>query len=380
MSVRLRFFTILLFIVFVEYFGLTQISSQTGTNLSDRDKAGLRGPVKTVVDEQTLTTFEAKTFISTEVIEYSPDGRFMERRHDNPDGSQWVTAYTYAADGRLLKVSYGKDGTSPDSETTYQYDEQKRLLGTKSGDRNEIRYQYDETGGKTMIESYSQEPLQAGVAYVSHWDGTDLGFGRLPGGKVVTSYNEKDVAIGAKFYDTQAKLVGHIERQFDAQGRVISEKQIADAPELLVPEEFGSQLNSEQLKAVGGFMAAGMHDRGISYSYDAQGRMTQRRRNGGVFGEEVTATTYNEQGDKTLETTTAAMNPEFGKVYGLSEGGVMVPTGNAPPAQPPSTYETKYTYEYDQRGNWTEQKVESRSTSGEPYTTTTTYRRKLTYY
>jgi YD repeat-containing protein len=356
-----------------------QSAQQAGAEMSDRGKAGLRGPVKTLVEEQTFTSPDNQSFVSTTITEYSPEGKILQRRNENQYGPQYVTTYTYAADGRLLKISSGKSDAPPDSAETYLYDEKKRLIGTKS-DGHETRFEYDDSGRKTMVETYAATPLTPGVAYATHWEGSDLGFGALPGGSVHTSYNEHDVATGAKFYEAQGKLVGHIERQFDGQGRVISEKQVTDAPELLVPEELSSQLNPEQLKAVGGFIAAGMHERGTSYSYDAQGRIAQMRRSGGVFGEEITATSYNEQGDKTLETTTAAMNPELGRAYGLSDNGVMVPTGSAPPVQAPSTHETKYTYEYDKRGNWTEQTMESRSTSGEPYTTTTTHRRKLTYY
>jgi hypothetical protein len=44
-----------------------------------------------------------------------------------------------------------------------------------------------------------------------------------------------------------------------------------------------------------------MYSDEISYSYDAQGRMTGKEKRGGVFGAEITSLTYNEHGDKAEE-------------------------------------------------------------------------------
>jgi len=101
-------------------------------------------------------------------------------------------------------------------------------------------------------------------------------------------------------------------------------------------------------------MIAGMRNSVISYSYDAQGRVTERHRSGGVFGEQVTITTYNDHGDKASERETMVMRSDTGP-WNLTESGAFVPTGKPNPPQPPSSSETQYTYQYDQYGNWTEQ-------------------------
>jgi hypothetical protein len=44
-------------------------------------------------------------------------------------------------------------------------------------------------------------------------------------------------------------------------------------------------------------MAGGMMNGSVSYSYDAQGRVIEKHRSGGVFGEEVLISTYNDLGD-----------------------------------------------------------------------------------
>jgi YD repeat-containing protein len=377
MHVRLSFAIILVFVVSIAWFALAQ---QTGRVMSDRDKARLRGPVKTVVDEQTFSGADGQQLLTTRTTAYAPDGRIVEVRVGNPDGSEWVTSYIYYSDGRLLKTVFGKVGSASSSETTYSYDEARRLIGVKSGANNQIRYQYDDKGRKSVIESYDSKSLPPKTAHATHWEGTDLGFAPYPGGTLTTLYNEQDVATGARLCDADGKLVAHIERKFDAEGRITAEEQVADAPELMIPEQLRSTLNREQAKSMGAFMAGGFHNRAIAYSYDVQGRVTERHRSGGVFGEEVTITKYNDHGDKASERTTTLMNPEVGREYSLNEDGTMIPAGPPQATQPPATYETQDTYQYDGYGNWIEQTTVARTRPDTAFRPNSSRRRKLTYY
>jgi YD repeat-containing protein len=377
MHVRLSCANVLILVASTAWSALAQQSSQTGAPVSDRDKAGLRGPVKTLLEENTFSRPDGQQLLTT-TTKYTPDGRILEERTKNPDGSEWVTSYTYHPDGRLLKTVTGNAGSTDRSETTNLYDEARRLVAVKSGDNVQTRYQYDDTGRKSAIESYDSKPLAPNTAYATHWDGTDLGFVPSPGGKVTTGYNEQGVATGAQFYDAEGNLVGHIVRKFDPEGRVIAEEQAADAPQVNLPEEIRSKLNPEQMKSVGA-MIAGMQNSVISYSYDAQGRVTERHRSGGIFGERVTVTTYNDHGDKASERETTVMSPDTGP-WNLTEAGAFVPAGKPNPHQPPLSSETQYSYQYDQYGNWTEQTIVSRSQPDEAFRPGTVIRRKLTYY
>ena len=200
--------------------------------MTDRDKAGLRGAVKTVLNEQTFSGADGQQFHMSTTTEYAPDGRILEQRTRNSDGSDWVTSYTYRPDGRLLKTATGNAGSTDRSETTYLYDGSRRLVAVKSGGNVQTRYQYDDAGRKSAIESYDSKPLPPNTAYAAHWEGTDLGFAPCPGGTLTTSYNGQGVATGADLHDADGTLVGHIVRKFDAEGRVIAEEQAADAPQL----------------------------------------------------------------------------------------------------------------------------------------------------
>jgi YD repeat-containing protein len=379
MHLRLCFNAILMLAASPLWFAFAQQSSQTSASMSDRDKSGLRGPVKTVIDETTLSLPDGELVLTT-TKKYSPDGRILEDRTKNTDGSERVTSYTYHSDGRLLKTVSGNAVSTDNSETTYLYDDARRLVGVKSGDRIEISYQYDEKGRKSVTERFNSQPVAPNTAYAGGWEGTELGFGPTSGGEATTLYNGQGVATGAQFYDAEGNLVGHIVRKFDAEGRIIAEEQASDAPQqLTLPEEIRSKLNPEQLKSVGALMA-GAQNRSIFYSYDAQGRVIERRMSGGVLGEQVTGTTYNDHGDKASERETTTMSPEAGRQYSLTEAGAFIPSGQPKPAPPPMTSETQHTYQYDQYGNWTEQTIVGRSQPDEAFRPGTVIRRKLTYY
>ena len=85
------------------------------SQLSEREQAGLRGPVKAYVEETTYPpqplangkeTPEMKRWEKTE---YDVDGHVIAKRFRNPDGSEWVTRFIYSPAGMLLKVTSGKD-------------------------------------------------------------------------------------------------------------------------------------------------------------------------------------------------------------------------------------------------------------------------------
>jgi hypothetical protein len=369
---RLSFACLLISIPLVAF---AQQSSQTK---SDRDKAELRGPVKTVLEEDTLSLAAGPTVMTT-TTNYAPDGRILEERGKNTDGSEWVTSYTYYPDGRLLKTVASDVGKSTDSSVViYSYDNTLRLAEVKStqGEESSVeRYQYDDKGRKSVIETLNKTNAE------SPWEGTELGFHFMTGGTVTTSYNEQGVATGAEYHDAEGKLVGHIERKFDSEGHVIAEEQAPDAPVEIPgfpPEEVRSKLSPEQMKSVGAMMA-GAQNRTYSYSYDEHGRVTERRRSGGMTGEQVTITEYNDHGDKALERRTRVMNPDTGP-WRLTEAGAFIPSGKPNPPQPPSTVEDQYTYQYDEHGNWTEQTIAERTQPDESFRPGPIIRRKLTYY
>jgi YD repeat-containing protein len=146
-------------------------------HMSDREEAGLRGPVRTCVQE---TIFPNRESVLTTTTEYSLDGKLLAVRFGNPDGSGWVTTHTYNAEGRLAKTTSGKSGESG-VETLYAYDDAGRSLSIKNsqnGDRTD--FHYDEQGAKRAIQRFDPKTLQRAQnsAYGgSAWNAAFAGFG-----------------------------------------------------------------------------------------------------------------------------------------------------------------------------------------------------------
>lgn len=369
---------VLLWLASLPLLAIAQQSTQTGALVSDRDKDELRGPVKMVVTEDTFS-LPSGDRISTTSTKYSPDGKTLEERRRDGDDSDWVSTYTYGSEGHLVKITSGKANSAPSSEADYSYDDKGRLVAVSSGNVNQGRIEYDEHGRKSVTEIYDSKPLPPNTAYAGSWEGTDLGFPPSPGGTFTTHYNENGIATGAELHDASGKLLGRIIRNFDEHGRIISEQQTGDAPSAALPEDLTTKLNPEQIKSMMALIG-GMHNATILYSYDEKGRVSERRRSAALFGEQTTNTTYNDYGDKVSERVTTIENPEVGGSFGLTEAGAIIPKGSPNPVQPPSTYEVRYSYVYDEHGNWTERTTTSRVAQDAPFGSANTTRRKLTYY
>jgi YD repeat-containing protein len=95
----------------------TEDQETINPKMSDREEAGLRGPVRTCIDE--IIPADGRKYSTT--TEYSPDGRLLASSNTNSDGTAWIKTQTYDADGRLTKATWGKVG-EPGDESLYAYD------------------------------------------------------------------------------------------------------------------------------------------------------------------------------------------------------------------------------------------------------------------
>jgi len=342
---------------------------------SDREKAGLRGPVRTCVEETTALPNNSKNSTTTE---YSPDGKFLTSHTTNSDGLEWIRTQTYDADGRLIKTTWGKLG-EPGDESLYAYDASGRLLSITNHPEKSARidFQYDEQGRKTSIQS-------AGV-------GVSIGvsIGVPIGGNITTIYNDKDLPTETQLRDAQGRIVRRIVHSYDPNGRIIEEKLIEENPALMFADKFGTegrpQPTAAQLEAMNKAMKqmmGGRNGTGASYSYDAEGRVTEKHERNFMFGK-VTTISYNEHGDKITEVETMADNSAVpAGPFSMDENGTLVQDGRtAEPTEFPAELfggsKVSYAYQYDSYGNWTEQTVNRSSKLGEA---SSICNRKLTYY
>jgi len=367
------------------------------THITDREEAGLRGSVKTCVEETTYPTGKSLT-----TTEYGLDGRLLTTRNSYADGSEWVTTKTYDADGRLFKTAYSKSG-APATESLYTYDERGTLkeITNADGKGNRTSYRYDQQGRKTEIKTFGPEVFERnrkGVAVMgSPWDAAHTGIGAVERGSVTTVFDERDLPIELQILDSQERVVSRFVRTYDANGRIMGENETQENPALLMVDRFSAEereeLDDKQLEAMNKAMKAmmsGKNGTGTSFVYDSQGRVAEvRDRNAG--SDTVTTTKYNEHGDISEERKTIKSNLAYphSVAYTIDEDGTLIPDRpNGVPDPPPVPERTllnitEYRYEYDQNGNWTErtivfrQVVDGSSESGEQCTV---YRRTLTYF
>jgi len=183
--------------------------------MSDREQSGLRGLVKICVEESLF----ADRSVMVATTEYSPEGRLLTTRFNNPDGSEWVTTREYDSDGRLTIIKPA-NSDDPTSETIYVYDGAGRSLSiTNTGNADRTDFQYD-GGRKVGIQRFDPRTLERSrsCAYaVSAWEAAACGAGIPLGGTIMTIYGD-DRPIEMQTRDSGGQIIGRIIRTYNAAG------------------------------------------------------------------------------------------------------------------------------------------------------------------
>jgi YD repeat-containing protein len=348
--------------------------------MSDREQHELRGPVRKCVIETIYTGViaadgtQAPESKSLYTMEYSVEGRITAIHISNPDGSEWITRHTYDASGRLHKRTDG-NGREPTAEAVYSYDNQGRPLNIVDSGRldNPVIFRYDGNGRKTKLQISRPEDYRPNVAEGGNpFQVADRPPNLPGGGSATTFYDEHDRATEVQVRDAKGEIVKRAVRIYDALGHVSEEKQILDNPETLIPAE----MRAEILKASGAsreelhahlrkLMGGQAGPFSIAWSYDERGRITETLRR--IFNQQDTInTTYNNHGDKEVEITRS-------KQIGGDEQ-------SQPRPGLPSYSEIRYSYEYDDRGNWTKETMSYRSNTEDTFESSPPRLRTLTYY
>ena len=353
--------------------------------MSDREQKGLRGPVKTCVEETTYPDVTAPDATpvperkSSYATEYDAAGRVLSVGYGNPDGSEWVSRYSYGASGQLLKIISGNEG-EPSRETVYSYDDRGRPLEIIDGytPGNPVIFRYDERGRKTKMQISRPEDYRPNTAAAgSPFQVSDVPPNLPGGGTATTVYDEHDRPTEVQVRNARGELVSRTTRIYDTQGRVAGEKTILDSPEMLFPNELRAQileasgisreeLSEELNKQLTAVMGGHEGPSSIAYSYDNQGRVNQTRHR--IFNEAgIVETTYNEQGDIATKITRSE------RADSETE-----PDTPAPTMFPFS--EVRHSYRYDEYGNWIEKITSHRFSPNGTFESSSIRRRTLTYY
>jgi len=177
--------------------------------MTDREKAGLRGLVKTCLEEIVHSTGTISL-----ASEYTVDGKLVARRHTSPDGSGWLTTHEYDADGRLTKITSGKvDDPGTVTLSLYTYNQDGRSTETIGTNGKVIRtnFHHDKQGRKIATKTFSSEVLEqyrgsVAVDSRSIWAATEMGMGVPTGGKVTIVYDDRDLPVEMQILDSRLEI------------------------------------------------------------------------------------------------------------------------------------------------------------------------------
>ena len=350
--------------------------------MSDREKAGLRGLVMSCAELSTFagatsgdgTQIPPQTCSST--TEYDINGNaLVSHGSSGTNGFEWEMQNSYDASGHIIK-SVWKSSVETNT-AVFSYDDQGRLISLANSTRpdNPITFHYDEHGRKTSVQTSRPADYRPnGAVAGSPFEALDTPPNLPGGGSAITIYDEFDRPVEVQVRNAHGEVVKRAARTYDSQGRVSEEHQILDNLEAAIPADFQAEIvkasgaSAEEVRQELGQQLAKLFGGqaspySIAYTYDAQGRLTQTRQR--IFNEEhIIETTYNKHGDKALEIRRSK------QVVGNNEQRPGLPEYS----------EVRYSYKYDDQGNWTVETISYRSSPDGAFGSSPGRQRSLIYY
>ena len=354
--------------------------------MDDRAKAGLRGPVSVCRTDTTLLSrgcagnacdTEPKEQTHSWIFHYHPDGRIAQQHCHNPDGSEWTSTWTYDTSGKLREIE-NHDSKGSESKAVYQYDQAGRLqrvvgIAADGVENTAETFSYADQH-KTKTRYVLSAPGQPGsVAYSI--EGSDAAVTAPGVTSINTVYDRHDRPVEMLFRDSQNRVLTRVALRYDDAGRLVEEGQFSETEHTLPPDLLAN-LNAAQLrslKAIGGIGEGGQRWQRL-HRYDDEGRRVETVSRMGTLGGERKTMTYNQHGDVSEEKSTH----DSREIAIDDEGHVVEP--NESPSSRARTSEARYSYRYDEHGNWTERAISIRQGPDKPFTDSTVDRRRLTYY
>lgn len=274
--------------------------------MTDREKSGLRGPVRLCETERDYV-YPDRRWRTHTTTTYSPAGLLLEERHRNPDGSQWSIVCRYDESGRILERAEPR--LAGPQLLLYRYDLAGRLervvaRSADDGERLCEEYRYDAAGRRTAT-AYPDPALRDKVhvslecAFETSTDAASI----------VTLFDDRDRPVERVFYEPNG-FVGHrILMHYDAAGRLIEQG-----------ESEGGGIIRDDLRHL--------------YLYDPDGRLVEKTMYHYGLWTIHQEFAYNEHGDTVEERQRQ--------------------TGGISGEEPDRSWQNESSYRYDDRGNWVE--------------------------
>lgn len=352
--------------------------------MDDRTKAGLRGPVSVCRTDTTIFLLswsgnqcdtEPKEQSHSWIFHYRPDGRITQQHCHNPDGSEWTSTWTYDASGKLREIE-NLDSKGSVSRAVYQYDQAGRLqrvigIAVDGAENTAETYSYDDQQKRKTRHIHSTPERPGSVAYSV--EGSDAAVS-VPGAtSMTTAYDRHDRAVETVFHDSQSRVLSRFALRYDEGGRLVEETQISEIEETL-PSDMLAMLNPAQIETVKASFGFGEGRQRWQqlHRYDNEGHRVETISRMGAFDNGRKKMTYNQHGDLSEMQST-----RDSKEIGIDDEGRVVE-----PSEPRRAHnsEARYSYQYDEHGNWIERVISIRREPDKPFTVSSVDRRSLTYF
>jgi hypothetical protein len=280
----------------------------------------------------------------------------------------------------MEKALWGDDG--PRSRVVYSYDARGRLAAAEAiapdGARSKAETsRYDEAGRKTKVAFLSQETRDIPTSFTTAYgvEGTEHSYG-APGAVTITvTYDDRELPAEASFHDATGGLVRRIVFSRDHEGRMLSEV-VYFGGESPIPElqARANEVPAKERANMAAVLKMAFEDRVFCrthYVYDTKGRLEERTLYMGALSEERSTFQYRDYDDPVAETSSSRnrrVAVDDNGVVSLIEEQSRVPQ------------HTRYDYQYDSHGNWTERVVSYRIDSAAEFQRSNIERRTIEYY
>jgi len=308
-----------------------------------------------------------------------PRRRILQSTNANSFGSEsqeFSTTYIYDSTGPLLKKTT-KHSASPASEIKYNYDDKGRITSITGDPLGNSTFEYDENGRRTRFGSApSESVIPAGTTDMFPLPEYEDSYLPIPtSGHVKISFNEQDQPVEWRISDANGNLTNRLIRTYDENGRVAEIRYTIENFLFSLPAEAQQEFLAEPdaaeqlMQGLTALLGEQHNFTRTTFNYDDAGRLIEKHHHTGYSMETITKIAYNDHFDKLEEHefTTGDPNPPRDAQSGAA---------SSRPPFPNQESATRYSYKYDDFGNWTEQRISTPSSANDVRVT----RRTIVYY
>ena len=204
-------------------------------------------------------------------------------------------------------------------------------------------------------------------------EGSDAAVSVPGAASMTTLYDRHDRPVETVFHDSQSRALSRFALRYDEAGRLVEEFQISEIEETL-PSDMLAVLNPAQIETLKSSFGFGEGRRRWLrlHRYDNEGHCVETISRMGIFDNERKKMAYNQHGD-----VSETQSTRDSKEIGIDDEGHVVE-----PSEPHRAHnsEARYSYRYDDHGNWTERVISIGREPDEPFTVSSVDRRSLSYF